>query len=248
MCRDKDKDKEKCAVILAGGKGTRLRPYTIAMPKPLVPVGDYPIMEILIRQLAKYGFRRVIITVNHQADLIQTYFGSGQKWGISIEYSLETKPLGTMGPLHQIKDLPEHFLVMNGDILTDLNFADFFEEHKNRNRKSGCIFTISSYSRKHKVDYGILHTDERDVLCGFEEKPELDYIVSMGIYAVSREILTYIPPDTYYGFDHLMKQLLETKKEVAVKPFDGYWLDIGRPEDYQKASECFEEEMERFLS
>ncbi|KAI4452789.1 UTP--glucose-1-phosphate uridylyltransferase [Eubacterium plexicaudatum ASF492] len=122
MCKD-----EKCAVILAGGKGTRLRPYTIAMPKPLVPVGDYPIMEIIIRQLVKYGFKRIIITVNHQAELIQSYFGDGKKWGIHIEYSLETKPLGTMGPLRQIKDLPEHFLVMNGDILTDLNFAKFLK-------------------------------------------------------------------------------------------------------------------------
>jgi len=237
-------NKEKCAVILAGGKGTRLRPYTIAMPKPLVPVGDYPIMEIIIRQLAKYGFDRIIITVNHQADLIKTYFGNGKKWGIHIEYSLETKPLGTMGPLHQIKDLPEHFLVMNGDILTDLNFAEFFEGHI----KNGSIFTISGYSRKHKVDYGILHMDERNVLCGFEEKPELDYIVSMGIYAASKEIVTYIPSDTYYGFDHLMKQLIRMKKEVAVDRFYGYWLDIGRPEDYQTATECFEEERERFLS
>uniref|UniRef100_N2A727 Nucleotidyl transferase domain-containing protein n=1 Tax=Eubacterium plexicaudatum ASF492 TaxID=1235802 RepID=N2A727_9FIRM len=238
MCKD-----EKCAVILAGGKGTRLRPYTIAMPKPLVPVGDYPIMEIIIRQLVKYGFKRIIITVNHQAELIQSYFGDGKKWGIHIEYSLETKPLGTMGPLRQIKDLPEHFLVMNGDILTDLNFAKFFEEHV----KSGYIFTISSYGRKHKVDYGILHTDEKNTLCGFEEKPELDYIVSMGIYAASGEIVGYIPPDSYYGFDHLMKQMIDMKKEVAVRRFYGYWLDIGRPKDYQKASECFEEEMERFL-
>lgn len=234
---------EKCAVILAGGKGTRLRPYTIAMPKPLVPVGDYPIMEILIRQLAKYGFKRIIITVNHQADLIKTYFGNGEKWGINIEYSLETKPLGTMGPLKLIENLPENFIITNGDILTDLNFEQFFEKHIKNER----IFSISGYSRKHKVDYGVLHMNDSDVLCGFEEKPVLDYTVSMGIYAASKEILKYIPEDTYYGFDSLMMQLIGMQKKVVVDTFEGYWLDIGRPEDYQIATECFEEEKEKFL-
>ena len=202
---------EKCAVILAGGKGTRLRPYTIAMPKPLVPVGDYPIMEILIRQLAKYGFKRVIITVNHQADLIKTYFG------IHIEYSLETKPLGTMGPLKLIDSLPDNFIITNGDILTDLDFGKFYENHVKNNR----IFTISGYNRKHKVDYGVLHTDDAGVLNG--------------------------PEDTYYGFDSLMMQLIGMQKKVTVDKFDGYWLDIGRPEDYQTATERFEEEKEKFL-
>lgn len=234
---------EKCAVILAGGKGTRLRPYTIAMPKPLVPVGDYPIMEILIRQLAKYGFKRVIITVNHQADLIKTYFGNGEKWGIHIEYSLETKPLGTMGPLKLIDSLPDNFIITNGDILTDLDFGKFYENHVKNNR----IFTISGYNRKHKVDYGVLHTDDAGVLNGFEEKPELDYTVSMGIYAASKEIVQYIPEDTYYGFDSLMMQLIGMQKKVTVDKFDGYWLDIGRPEDYQTATERFEEEKEKIL-
>ncbi len=123
---------EKCAVILAGGKGTRLRPYTIAMPKPLVPVGDYPILEIILRQLASNGFKSIIITVNHQADLIKTYFGNGEKWSLNIEYSMETKPLGTMGPLKNIANLPENFLVMNGDILTDLDYSRLLEEHTMR--------------------------------------------------------------------------------------------------------------------
>lgn len=174
---------EKCAVILAGGKGTRLHPYTIAMPKPLVPIGDYPILEIIIRQLNIAGINRIIITVNHQADLIKTYFGDGHKWNVNIEYSLEDKPLGTMGPLKLLKNLPDNFIVMNGDILTDLNFKELLDNHI----KEGNIYTISGYKRKHKVDYGVLHTDSNSYLNGFEEKPLLDYTVSMGIYAVSKK-------------------------------------------------------------
>ncbi|MDF2569219.1 MAG: mobA-like transferase domain protein [Sporomusa sp.] len=233
----------KCAVILAGGKGTRLRPYTIAMPKPLVPVGDAPIMEIVIRQLRKNGFDRIILTVNHQAELIKAYFGDGSKWGLKIEYSLEDKPLGTMGPLRLIKGLPDSFLVMNGDILTDLNYGDFLEKHI----KSDSIYTISGYKRTHKVDYGVLHINEDSKLCGFEEKPELYYSVSMGVYAVSKEILEYIPYNEYFGFDNLMHKLINSGKSVTVDVFDGYWLDIGRPEDYAKATEDFEEKKGCFL-
>ncbi len=234
---------EKCAVILAGGRGTRLRPYTIAMPKPLVPVGDYPILEIIIRQLAQQGFSKIIVTVNHQAELIQAYFGDGRKWGVSITYSLEDKPLGTMGPLKNIEGLPENFLVMNGDILTDLPFGSFLEEHES----TGRLFTISSYKRLHRVDYGVLHTDSRGGLSGFEEKPQLNYTVSMGVYAASRDVLPYIPQDEFFGFDHLMHRLLEEGQEVGVRIFDGYWLDIGRPSDYERAISDFEEKREAFL-
>jgi NDP-mannose synthase len=234
---------EKCAVILAGGKGTRLRPYTIALPKPLVPVGEYPIMEIIIRQLAKKGFSRVIITVNHQADLIQLYFGNGDKWGIRIEYSLETKPLGTMGPLKLIADLPDNFIVMNGDILTDLDYAELLDKHVKANN----IFTISAFQREHNVDYGVLHLDADNMLTGFEEKPKLHYTVSMGVYAVSRTVLKYIPENEYYGFDNLMLKLIESDEKVKINAYSGYWLDIGRPEDYQKATDDFEERKGVFI-
>lgn len=233
----------KCAIILAGGKGTRLRPYTITMPKPLVPVGDVPILEIIIQQLRKSGFKRIIITVNHQADLIKAYFGDGSKWGLNIEYSMEDKPLGTMGPLKLIKDLPENFLVMNGDILTDLNYAEFLEKHI----ESKAIYTICGYKRIHQVDYGVLHVNEAGKLCGFEEKPKLHYSVSMGVYAVSREILMYIPENEYFGFDSLMQKLINNGESVTVDPYDGYWLDIGRPEDYMKATEDFEEKKDCFI-
>lgn len=236
---------EKCAVILAGGKGTRLRPYTIAMPKPLVPVGDYPIMEIVIRQLIQQQFTRVVIAVNHQADLIKAYFGTGEKWGIQIEYSMEDKPLGTMGPLKNIRDLPDNFLVMNGDVLTDLPFGAFFDKHIENDR----LYTISGYQREHMVDYGVLHVDNMtQLLTGFEEKPRLHYTVSMGVYALSKDVLDYIPKDEMFGFDHLMEKLLNAHKNVSVQVYDGYWLDIGRPSDYERAIHDFEEKRGAFLA
>lgn len=234
---------KKTAVILAGGKGTRLRPYTIAMPKPLVPVGDYPIMEIMVRQLSKGGFERIIMAVNHQADLICAYFGDGSKWGVAIEYSMEQKPLGTMGPLRNVKDLPESFLVMNGDVLTDLDFDRFLRQHESR----GDLFTISGYQREHTVDYGVLHADDRHILTGFEEKPRLHYTVSMGVYALSRRVLAYIPENTYYGFDMLMHDLIDAGQSVRIEEHAGCWLDIGRPEDYERATAAFEENMGVFL-
>lgn len=225
----------KTAVILAGGKGTRLRPYTIAMPKPLVPVADKPILEIIIIQLVKQGFQKAVITVNHQADIIMAYFGSGKKWGIEIEYSLEDQPLGTMGPLKILKNLPEHFLVLNGDVLSDLEYSAFLDEHIG----TGKIFSIASYRRSQKSDYGVLEISD-GVLAGFQEKPEYQFVVSMGIYAVSRKTVEYIPPGKYYGFDMLMEQFLEKDVEVGIHEHKGYWMDIGRPEDYMHAVEDLE--------
>ncbi|MCR5590954.1 MAG: NTP transferase domain-containing protein [Lachnospiraceae bacterium] len=235
-------EEKKTAVIMAGGKGTRLMPYTMVIPKPLVPVGQYPIMEIVIRQLASYGFERVIIAVNHQAELIETYFGNGSKFGLDIEYSLETKPLSTMGPLKQMQDLPEHFLVMNSDVLTDLDYSLLLSEHI----KSGRIFTISSFKRVQNVEYGVLH-EQGGVLSDFTEKPKLDYLVSMGVYALSKRVLDYIPYDEFFGFDNLMKCLLENHEEVGLRLHEGYWLDIGRPDDYQMATDEFESKRDLFL-
>lgn len=225
----------KTAVILAGGKGTRLRPYTVVMPKPLVPVVDTPILEIIIIQLVKQGFERIIITVNHQADIIMAYFGDGGKWGADIEYSLEDKPLGTMGPLRLLQDMPENFLVMNGDVLSDIKYADFFDRHI----EAGRIFSIASYKRTQKSDYGILEV-QNNVLSGFKEKPEIPFVVSMGIYAVSKKVLEYIPSDQFFGFDMLMSLFLEENIEVSIYEHKGYWMDIGRPDDYIQAIEDVE--------
>jgi NDP-sugar pyrophosphorylase family protein len=229
----------KRAIILAGGKGTRLKPYTISLPKPLVPIGDRPILEIILRQLKKHGFDHITITVNHMADIIQAFFGDGSKWGIKIDYSLEGKALSTMGPLTLINDLPDDFLVMNGDVLTDLNFEKFYKDHI----KSGSNFTIGSYKRIDKVEYGVLYSNEKSQLIGFEEKPSKDYLVSMGVYMMNKKNIDYIPKDTFFGFDHLMKVLIEKNILPHIHEFHGYWLDIGRPSDYEKALEEYDEKV-----
>ena len=234
----------KRAVILAGGRGTRLRPYTVVLPKPLMPIGEFPILEVIVRQLARAGFDHVTMAVNHQAELIKAFFRDGGKWGMRIDYSLEDRPLGTMGPLRLIADLPEHFLVMNGDVLTDLDFAQLFEAHV----ASGAIFTISSSRREEIIDYGVLETDGNGRLTGFREKPRSRYEVSMGVYMLSARAVDYIPRDRLYGFDHLMLDLVAANERVAVRRFDGYWLDIGRPDDYARAIDEFDAMRSRFLT
>lgn len=233
----------KTAVLLAGGMGTRLHPYTVTFPKPLMPIGNLPILEILIRQLKDSDFKRIVLAVNHQAELIKAYFGSGEKWGISIEYSLEPKPLGTMGPLKLISNLPENFLVMNGDILTNLNFSDLYSAHV----KAQNIFTISSYRRFDKSSYGVLSVDEAGHLVDFKEKPELAVEVSMGVYIASSKILEIIPENKPYGFDHLVLDLIRMKKFPTVRRFEGHWLDIGIPSDYEKATDFFLKHSTDFL-
>ncbi len=231
------------AIILAGGKGTRLRPYTVVLPKPLMPIGEYPILEVIVRQLVQYKFTHITMAVNHQARIIQSFFGNGEQWGITIDYSLETKPLSTMGPLRLINDLPENFLVMNGDILTDLNFQKFLNEHMDRDSN----FTIAAFQRVLKSEYGVLKINDHGKLCGFEEKPEYNFDVSMGIYAVNRDVLHHIPEDTPYGFDNLMLDLLAEGNPASVMRHNGYWLDIGRPDDYMQAIEEFDSLRDRFL-
>lgn len=232
------------AVILAGGKGTRLRPYTVVLPKPLMPIGEYPILEVVIRQLARHAFDRVTIAVNHQAELIKAFFGDGSKWRLRIDYAMEDEPLGTMGPLKRIQDLPDHFLVMNGDVLTDLDFAAFHAEHVSADR----LFTIASHRRQQLVDYGVLLTDGHGMLTGFQEKPATSYEVSMGVYMVSRGVLSHVPAHGPFGFDHLMRDLLAARQSVQVQRYDGYWLDIGRADDYLQAIEEFPGMKQRFLN
>jgi len=232
----------KRAIILAGGKGTRLHPYTVVLPKPLMPLGEYPILEVIIRQLVAAGFDHITLAVNHQAEIIRAFFQNGERWGIRIGYASESEPLGTMGPVKRIADLPEHFLVMNGDILTDLNYADFYAGHV----QSDALFTISSHMREQLVDYGVLETSG-ETLTGLREKPRQSYEVSMGIYMMSRRALAFIPDKGPYGFDQLMLEFIRENRPVRVKRFSGYWLDIGRPDDYAQAIEEFGEMGPRFL-
>ena len=231
------------AIILAGGKGVRLKPYTTSFPKSLVPLGDYPILEIIIMQLKKCGFDKITLAVGHLASLIQAYFDKGQKWGVEIFYSFEDKPLGTAGPLKQIKNTEENFLVLNSDDLTDLNYLNFYKYHINK--KS--IVTVSKFIKKTKIDFGVIQADENNVILDYIEKPEYTFGVSMGIYAFNRKALDYIPENTYFDFPKLIKQLIAQNIPVNCYDHNGLWLDIGRPDDYETASEIFDELKSKIL-
>lgn len=233
------------AVILAGGKGVRLRPYTTTLPKPLVPVGERPILEIVISQLKAAGIDRVTIAVNHMAEIIMAFFGSGEKLGINIDYSLEHKPLGTIAPLRLIEDLPEYFIVMNGDTLTDIDYADLYRSHID----SGRPLTIATYQREVKIDFGVLEVDGiSGLVAGFQEKPVYRFEVSTGIYVFSRCLLERVPFNEPYGLDDLVLGMLEEGEAINTYRFDGYWLDIGRPADYDQANRDVEESVLTFKS
>lgn len=226
------------AIILAGGKGTRLRPYTTLIPKPLVPLGGkYSILEIIIIQLRRSGFTHITLAVNHLSHLIMAYFGDGSRLGVNLDYSLEEGELSTIGPLTLIDNLPENFLVMNGDILCDLNYKTFFNAHVN----AGSRISVSAYRRQVKIDFGVLHYDESGHLNEFSEKPAYDFDVSMGIYCINRSVVEALPRGTKYGFDNLMIDGLANNQKINICPFSGYWLDIGRPDDYEYADENFTE-------
>jgi NDP-sugar pyrophosphorylase family protein len=230
------------AVILAGGKGTRLLPFTTLIPKPLMPLGGrYSILEIVLMQLSRGGFTHVTLAVNHLSNLIKAYFGDGSKWGLRIDYSLEEEPLSTIGPLTLIEDLPENFLIMNGDILCDMDFGVFLQEHIKRASE----ITVSTFRREVNIDFGVLQYDEDLALKSFQEKPIHSFDVSMGIYAMSRVVVERLEAGAPYGFDTLMLDSLKDGNRIQVDPFDGFWLDIGRPDDYSRADENFDELIKR---
>lgn len=225
------------AIILAGGKGIRLRPYTTLIPKPMVPLGGrMSILEVVLNQLAQSGFTHVTLAVNHLAHLIMAYFGDGKRWRLKLDYSLEEEPLSTIGPLTLIDDLPDNFLVMNGDILCDLNYRRFFERHVEANAD----VSVSVYKRETKIDFGVLKYDENLVLREFQEKPTYSFDVSMGIYCLSRRVVEKLPRGSVYGFDNLMLDGIRNGVNIKINPFDGYWLDIGRPDDYEYADKNFD--------
>lgn len=224
------------AVILAGGKGVRLRPYTTLIPKPLVPIGDdNSILEIVLRQLAGCGFTKATLAIGHLGQLVRAYVGDGSQWGIEVDYFSEDSPMGTIGPALSILDeLPDEFILMNGDILTDLDYGDLLESH----RGTGAPLTVATYEREHNVDFGVLELCN-DEVTRFTEKPSLRYSVSMGVYALSRSTLSAYPAGLPFGFDELIIDLIERGAAPASYPFGGYWLDIGRPDDYDRANEEF---------
>ena len=225
------------AVILAGGKGTRLKPYTITLPKPLVPVaGELPVLEIVIRQLKRAGFDHITIAVNHMAELVMAFFGDGSRWKTKIDYSIEESALSTIGPLTLIPDLPPAFLVMNGDILCDLDYSDFYDYHVERQND----VTVSVYQRTTTIDFGVITYGSNHVATGFVEKPVYHFDVSMGVYCLNRSVVDQLPKGKPYGFDELMLDGIRNGKRIGVRPFKGFWLDLGRPEDFELANEKYE--------
>ncbi len=231
------------AIILAGGKGRRLLPYTTVLPKPLMPIGDYPIIEVILRQLKRCGFSKISISTGYLHELIHAYLDSNKTLGLNISYSHEETPLGTIGPLCLIEDLEDTFLVMNGDILTDLDYKKLIEFHKGHN----AIATVATYQRDANIDFGVLETDSEKKIIAFREKPTYHFNVSMGVYVFSKKILDFVPADTPFGFDQLMYALIAKNEEVYSYSHTGYWLDIGRPDDYARSIEEFERYKDRFL-
>ncbi|MFA6030792.1 MAG: sugar phosphate nucleotidyltransferase [Elusimicrobiota bacterium] len=223
------------AVILAGGKGTRLRPFTASLPKPLVPVGDYPIIEVVLRQLRAHGFKEAVISTGHLAELIEAYCGDGRRWGMKLRYVRETEPLSTAGALKLVRGLKSDFLTINGDVLTTLDFRALWKAHL----RGKAAATLGACERVTRSDFGILHLDDEDRLRAYTEKPTQRYLVSMGVNVFRRDVLRFIRPDEALGIPDLVARLLAAGESVQGYRSRADWLDIGRPEDYEAAQELF---------
>lgn len=222
------------AVILAGGLGTRLKPFTEIIPKPLLPLGEKSVMEMQLLSLKQYGFTDIYIATNYMAEYIEAFLGNGSKYGVKLTFSKESKPLGTCGPLNLLKSkLDEPFILMNGDILTKLNFSDFY----NHSLGSDSILTIGTKIISTPFRFGNVKTDSKGYVIDIEEKPELSFEILAGIYFMKPEIFEYIPKDQYFGMDNLIKDLLSKKEKISKYKINEYWLDIGQIEDYSKAKE-----------
>ena len=235
-------------MVLAGGKGTRLAPYTTVLPKPLMPLGDRAILDVVVRQLASYGFHDLVFAVGYLAHLIKAVFGDGSAHGIAIDYCVEEEPLGTAGPLSQIGGLDDTFLVMNGDVLTSLDYARLYDVH----REAGNTITIATHRRVVRSEYGVLHLDDAEGgpterVTGYEEKPEVPYTVSMGVYMLEPRALEHVPAGAHFDIPDLVLALLGAGEPVGSFAFDGYWLDIGRHDDYEQALADYERILPKLL-
>jgi NDP-sugar pyrophosphorylase family protein len=220
-------------VILAGGKGVRLQPFTINFPKPLVPLGDIPIIEVLIRRLITFGLTDITLTLGHLAGLIKAYFHHRQELcrQLNLHFVEEDEPTGTAGSLALVSDLTDTFLVMNGDVLTDLNFNELVAFH----RREKAALTIATHRRVVKIDFGLLEFGDDHRVTGYREKPEYRHNVSMGIYVYEPRVLRFIEPGKYLDFPDLVLKLVRGGETVCAWPFEGLWLDIGRTHDYAEA-------------
>jgi NDP-sugar pyrophosphorylase family protein len=234
------------AVILAGGLGTRLRPYTVVLPKPLMPVGDRPVLDIVIRQLRASQFDQVTMATGYLAELIEAFFRDGGEYGIPIDYYREHEPLGTVGALGLIDGLDTDFLVMNGDILTDLDYAQLLSDHE----RSDAIATIATRTTEVQISLGVLDfadADDATLLTNYFEKPNIEYESSMGVYCFDPRVRDFIEPGERLDFPDLMLRLVHEGEKVRAWRSNGFWLDIGRPADYEQAQDDFEALRDRLL-
>jgi NDP-sugar pyrophosphorylase family protein len=220
--------------VLAGGRGTRLAPYTSVLPKPLMPIGNRAILEIVLEQLAGCGIVDVTLSVGYLSHLIEAVIGDGSRCGVTVRYVEENQALGTAAPLRLVEGLDDTFIVMNGDVLTTLDHGDLLRSHK----EAGSVLTIATKHRPIRIDYGVLHmrtSEGRAYVREYEEKPEIDSNVSMGVYVFEPEALDYIPPEGYFDFPDLVQALLRAGEPVHAFRYDGVWFDIGQHDDYEQA-------------
>lgn len=233
------------AIVMAGGKGTRLHPYSALFPKPLMPLGDMPIMELLLRRLRAAGVDEVVLAVNHLRHLIEAFFGDGSRFGIRISYSLEDRPLGTAGPMGAVLDrLGEDFILTNGDLLTTLDITAMIKAHRDR----GADATIGAYAREMKSEFGILDVDDQMRMTGYREKPVYSQLISMGIYVLkASSVRPHMKPGEPMDMPDLVKAMVAAGQTVHCHQSDCFWLDIGRPADFALAQEMFEKDPSVFL-
>ena len=231
------------AVILAGGRGSRLRPYTTVLPKPLLPIGDRAILDIVVRQLAACGVPAITIATGYLAHLVRAVFGDGADYGVRIDYHEEPEPLGTAGPLAAIDGLDSTFLAMNGDILTTLDPRELVAAHTS----AGNAMTIAGSTRTVRADYGVMRLDGDQRLAGYDEKPESHVVVSMGIYVLEPAALAHVPAGEHFDIPDLVHALMAAGEPVGAHVHDGYWRDIGRHDDYEEAQAEIDEMLPRLL-
>ncbi|MGE7217415.1 nucleotidyltransferase family protein [Priestia koreensis] len=233
------------AVIMAGGKGVRLQPYTKVLPKPLIPLSDIPILEIILKQLKQHGFRKVTLALNYKAPMIYNYFGTGESLGLDISYTYEEQPLGTVGPLKLVGDLSnnEPFLFMNADVLTDLNFSKFYKEHV----ESDSLMSLLLYKQKEQISLGVVEVNEvSGEVLEYLEKPQNEYLVSTGIYMMNSNIVKYIP-NRFFDIPELISLLIRKGYPVASQIHNGIWMDIGTLNNWNESSDLFEKNRDHFL-
>lgn len=231
------------AVVLAGGRGTRLRPYTQILPKPLMPIGDMPILEVILRQMKAAGVNEVVLAVGHLSELLRTFFQNGERLGMEIAYSYEDQPLGTAGPIALIDGLDDTFIVTNGDVLTTMDFRALIDYHKAQDATA----TIAVHERYVKIDLGVIQWDGGHRVTGYIEKPTYDYNVSMGIYVFEPRVLSFIPHSQYLDFPNLVINLIDAGEKVVGYCCNDYWQDLGNPTDYENAAKDFLENPSRFI-